>query len=68
MIRINDPVSKPANSFFRALSLSLFLNINETDFVRSIMKLTLQMNCEAYQENSLIKKKKKQQNPFPLIP
>ena len=68
MIRINDPVSKSANSFFRALSLSLFSNINETDFVRSIMKLTLLMNCEAYQENSLIKKKKKQQNPFPLIP
>jgi hypothetical protein len=31
------------------------------------MKQTLKANCEAYQENNLLKKKKKQQIPFPLI-
>lgn len=45
MIRLPDPIPKPANSFFRALSISIFSNHNEAEYVKSIMKLTLQANC-----------------------
>ncbi len=31
------------------------------------MKLTLQANCQAYLENTLLKKKKKYQIAFPII-
>ena len=45
MKRLPDPIPKPANSFFRALSISIFSNHNEAEYVKSIMKLTLQANC-----------------------
>jgi hypothetical protein len=48
MIRINDNIIKISNSFFRALSMSLFNNVDNIEYIKSFMKLTLKTNCDIY--------------------